>query len=292
MNTVTLSFDKYLQKLNSGTLDSSASYEIEGNAHVFGKQGITLLGLTFRGSIEISSDSQDIILQDCKIKGDVTCAAHGVVIKNCTAHAISLFKGATNVLVAKCATDSINLTWAYNCTAILNSIGSVSVCESKNIYVIENTVSGDIFLSGTAYLLCDGNKVNGEVENNGCTEYNGDNVCRVKARLAAGAEGELLPHVNKDLFLEMPMREYVLQAEYENPTTFNEYLLSEAERSETVIIPPGAYRAREKIQATSAHSNTVIYAYGAMRENVDYGPAIDIDATDHFSIRGLTVGYA
>ena len=292
MNTVTLSFDEYLKKVRDKTVDPSASYEIEDNAHVWGAQGLTLHSLSFCGSVEISVDSTDVIMQNCKIKGDIVCQAKNAVIKSCTAHAVSLTRGAENVLVAQCDLDIASVTNSYNCTVLLNNIGALSVYEGTNVYVIENRISGDVFLSSVAYLLCDGNKVGGEIENSGCTEYNGDNVRNVNARLKVGADEELLPHVNKDLFLDMPRRDYVLQADYDGEMTFNEYFLKCAEDGETVIIPPGAYRATEKISATSKHANTVIYAYGAMRENTDYGPAIDMDAANYFSIRGLTVGYA
>ena len=291
MNTVTLSFNKYLEMLNEGALDVSASYEIEDNAQITNAHKLTLKDITFCGSVNIESDSSDIILQNCKITGDIICSATDAVIKKCTAHAISLTRS-QNVLVAQNTSDAITLSGTQNCSAVLNNTGFISVSCAKNTYVIENTVSGDINLTNTAYLLCDGNKVGGKTENNGCTEYNGDNVRDVDARLEVGADENLLPHVDKDLFIDMPRREYVLQADYDREMTFNEYFLKCAEEGEIVIIPPAAYRAVEKIALSSAHANTIVYAYGAMRENVNYGPAIDIDAANYFSIRGLTIGYA
>ena len=292
MNTVTLSFERYIEKMNAGTLDSSSSYEIENNAKIENAHSLKILNLTFSGSVEICASSSDVILQNCKVKGDIICGASSVVIKKCTAHAISLYKSSENVLVAQCDSDSINLTGSQNCSVVLNKTGSVSVYGAKNAYIIENIVSGDVSLINTAYLLCDGNIVSGNTENEGCTEYNGDNVRDVDARLTVGADEDLLPHIDKDLFIDMPRRDHVLQADYDREMTFNEYLLKCAEDSEIVIVPPSAYRAVEKIALNSAHANTVVYAYGAMRENVDYGPAIDMDAANYFSIRGLTIGYA
>ncbi len=292
MNTVTLSFDEYLKKVRDKTVDPSASYEIEDNAHVWGAQGLTLHSLSFCGSVEISVDSTDVIMQNCKIKGDIVCRAKNAVIKNCTAHAVSLTRGAENVLVAQCDLDIASVTNSYNCTVLLNNIGALSVYEGTNVYVIENRISGDVFLSSVAYLLCDGNKVGGEIENSGCTEYNGDNVRNVNARLKVGADEELLPHVNKDLFLDMPRRDYVLQADYDGEMTFNEYFLESAKRGEEVIIPPGAYSVTDRILATEEHSNTVIYAYGVMREKTDYGIAIDFEGANFLELRGLTLGYA
>ena len=153
-------------------------------------------------------------------------------------------------------------------------------------------MSGNIFLDSVAYLLCDENSVCGEVTNKNCTEYNGDNVRDVDARAEVGACEELLPHVNKDLFLDMPRREYVLQAEYEKPMTFNEYFLEGAKNNCEVIIPPAAYSVTDRILATSEHSGTVVYAYGALREKTDYGIAIDFENANDFALRGITIGYA
>ena len=41
MNTVTLSFEKYIEKLNAGAIDTSATYEIEGNARIENKHELT-----------------------------------------------------------------------------------------------------------------------------------------------------------------------------------------------------------------------------------------------------------
>ena len=291
MNTVTLSLEGYIEKLNAGAIDSSALYEIDGDSRIENAQALTLKGLTFLGSVEICADSTDVILQNCKIGGDITCFASSAVIKNCSARVIRL-SGSQNVLVAGCDSDGIELCGVYNCSVLLNTASYVSMSDSKNAYVIENVVSGDISLEGSSYVLCDGNKVAGATLNKGSAEYNGDNVRDVDARPEVGADEELLPHIDKDLFIEMSRREYVLQADYDKEMTFNEYFLKGCEDGDKVIIPPAAYRATEKIQATAAHANTVVYAYGAMRENADYGPAIDMDATNHFSIRGLTIGYA
>jgi hypothetical protein len=163
MNTVTLSFNKYLEMLNGGALDASASYEIEENAQITNAHKLTLKDLTFCGSVNIESDSSDIILQNCKIKGDIICYATDVVIKKCTTHAITL-SGSQNVLVAQNTSDAITLSGTQNCSAVLNNTGFISVSCAKNTYVIENTVSGDINLTNTAYLLCDGNKVGGKTE--------------------------------------------------------------------------------------------------------------------------------
>ena len=290
--SVTLNAKEYLTALKANTIDRSVSYVISGDVNLSGEYALTLKNVTVTGSVTVSADCGDIIIYQCHVTGNVTCAATNAVIKEIRANTVSLSAGATNVLVAKCDTEQITAENGYNCTVLLNTTGAVSVSGGTNINVIKNTVHDILHLKNTAYLLCDENKVLGKTENEGCTEYNGDNVRDVDARAEVGANEELLPHVNKDLFLEMPRREYVLQAEYDKPMTFNEYFLTGAKNGNEVIIPPGAYSVSDRILTTEEHSNTVIYAYGALREKTDYGIAIDFEKTDHFALRGLTIGYA
>ena len=292
MSTITLNSNDYLKILRAGGLDASASYIIDGDVNFSGEYALTLKNVTVNGSVTVSADCEDIIIQDCSVFGDIVCSATGAVIKEVRTRNISLCGGATNVLVAKCDAEQIKVEDGYNCTVLLNCAMCISVVGGTNIYVIKNTVSGDALIEKVAYLLCDENKIGGQLTNKGCTEYNGDNVRDVNARAEVGADEELLPHVNKDLFLEMPRRKYVLQAEYDRKMTFNEYFLEGAKNGNEVIIPPAAYGVTDRILATDEHSDTVIYAYGVMREKEDYGIAIDFEKANNFELRGITIGYA
>ena len=292
MSTVTLSSKEYLSALKKGALDTSASYVVDGDISVSGEGKLTIKNVTVKGSVNMSADCEDIIIYQCHVTGDITCAATNAVIKESNASTVSLLTGAKNVLVAKCDTKQITVTDGYNCTVLLNNTDSITVLGGTNINVIKNTVCSDLTVKNTAYLLCDENTVRGRTVDEECTEYNGDNVRDVNARQTVGADENLLPHVNKDLFLEMPRREYVLQAEYDREMTFNEYFLEGAKRGEEVIIPPGAYSVTDRILASEEHSNTVIYAYGVMREKTDYGIAIDFEGANSLELRGLTLGYA
>ena len=292
MSTVTLSSKEYLSALKKGALDASASYVVDGDISVSSEGMLTIKNVTVKGSVNMSADCEDIIIYQCHVTGEITCAATNAVIKESNASTVSLLAGAENVLIAKCDTEQITVTDGYNCTVLLNNADSITVRGGTNINVIKNTVYSDLTVKNTAYLLCDENTVRGRTVNEECTEYNGDNVRDVNARQTVGADEDLLPHVNKDLFLDMPRREYVLQAEYDREMTFNEYFLESAKRGEEVIIPPGAYKVTDRILATEEHSNTVIYAYGVMREKTDYGIAIDFEGANFLELRGLTLGYA
>ena len=292
MSTVKLNAKEYLNAFKSDTLDSSVSYVIEGDLELSGEYAVTLKNATINGSVFVAEDCEDVIIYRCNISGDVICSATSAIIKECSAKSVLLKTNSQNILVAKCSAGQISVEGGYNCTVLLNNTGALSVMGGTNINVIKNIVSADLTVKDSAYLLCDENTVGGKTVCEGCTEHNGDNVRDVNARPEVGANEELLPHINKDLFLDMPRREYVLQAEYDKPMTFNEYFLDGAKNGDEVIIPPGAYSVTDRILATEEHSNTVIYAYGVMREKTDYGIAIDFEKANHFALRGLTIGYA
>ena len=292
MSVVTLNAKEYLNAIKSGTIDGSVSYVIDGDVSLSGEHALTLKNLTVNGSVAISSDCEDIIIYRCSVSGNIICSASNAVIKESSADSISLTGGAINILVARSRANSIDVTDGYNSSVLLNAVGTISVEGGTNIYVIQNEIAGDLLIKDTAYLLCDENTVGGKTRAVGCTNHNGDNVRDVDARAEVGANEELLPHVNKDLFLEMPRREFVLQAEYDRPMSFNEYFLMGAKNSDEVIIPPAAYSVTDRILATDEHSDTVIYAYGALREKTDYGIAIDFEKANRFALRGLTLGYA
>ena len=292
MSVVTLNAKEYLNAIKSGTIDGSVSYVIDGDVSLSGEHALTLKNITVNGNVTVLSDCEDVIIYRCAVSGGIVCSATNAVIKESRADYVSLASGAVNILVARCETNKIDVADGYNSSILLNSSCSVSVVRGTNIYVIKNSISGDLILENTAYLLCDENTVGGATRAVGCTNHNGDNVRDVDARAEVGADEELLPHVNKDLFLEMPRREFVLQAEYDKPMSFNEYFLTGAKNSDEVIIPPGAYSVTDRILATDEHSDTVIYAYGALREKTDYGIAIDFDKANRFALRGLTLGYA
>ena len=136
MSVVNISSADYLKKLTDGSLDMSVSYTVDGDMRITGKTNVKLQGVRITGSVKISEDCQDAIIQGCDVVGDVVCNAANAVIKECRAREIILGEGATNVLAAKCECERVSATGAYNCAIILNKTALVAVWDSKNIYVI------------------------------------------------------------------------------------------------------------------------------------------------------------
>ena len=111
-----------------------------------------------------------------------------------------------------------------------------------------------------------------------------------------GADGNLLPQVDKDLFLGMARKEVV--REYGAERAVYTYMMDCAKTDEVVLVPPGKYTtAREYGNFREEHSNTTVYAYGVYIEApvgsaINYGIGhIRIFYLSNFTLKGVTVGY-
>ncbi len=271
----------------------------------------------------ISSSGTDLAVQDCMING----ASAGVVLKgkypivrNNTITVdkegvgIDLIKGSYNGLVAlntvKDAQTSISVVEGYNCTVLLNSAITVKGENNTNLYVVENSLGGAIVLKNNKYLLCEGNKFLSDgkahpVINTDNSEYNGDDLHDVNARVEYGANEELLPHTNKDLFIGMEKRTEVRDISEAKSYEFGSYLQNVQKAGSYIIVPPGVYSVGTKINLTFNQSNTVIYAYGVYSEKVvsknkngeitgapssSLGVLLNVSGAN-IAIHGLTMGY-
>lgn len=228
------------------------------------------------------------------------------IIKNNTVEvdaegiAVSL-DGSYNGLVAlnilKNAQTSVEIKDSYNCSVILNSAVSIKGSECKNLYVIDNKLGGIIELEKNNYLICDGNTFNDDgkahaVINLENENYNGDGMHDVDARLEVGADENLLPHTNKDLFLGMERQSKIRDISLPKAYAFNGYVRNMAKNNEVVIIPPGVYSTSSTLNLQAAHSNTTIYAYGVYQESTQYIKNIGLSGVSNISFKGLTTGYA
>ena len=213
---------------------------------------------------------------------------------------IDFGEGSYNGLIAlnviKDVQFSITVTEGFNCAVILNSAVRILARNNTNLYVIDNKLGGVIELFNNEYLICDGNSFaeNGVADktvdyNN--TEYNGDNLHDVNAREEYGANEELLPHTNKDLFIGMERHSKVRDVSMTKSYTFNNYVRRMARKSSVVIVPPGAYTVSNTLTLDSTHSNTTVYAYGVYQEKDSLFSIFEISSGSNISVKGLTLGY-
>ena len=283
--------------MNEKYFDISGVYEnytLNGDA-VVNADNVTLKNLTINGRISVRGSNACIL--GCTVTADdnaiVSCAKDFIAKNNkinCSKNAILLQSGSQNALIAQNETcGRILASNTFNCAVILNDADAVVGEGSRNLYVIDNKADS-IEVTGNKYLICDGNRCE-SVTNDNNTLYNGDTLQDVDARLEFGADEDLLPHTNKELFLGMERKETVNAPEYEMAPSLNEYILTEAKKGGNVIVPPGAYIANEQLFFEKV-TNVAIYAYGVYHEASDYRRSVRLLDCSDMVIKGLTIGYA
>jgi hypothetical protein len=254
----------------------------------------------------VSSSANDLAVQDCELVAEklaIRATGIGAVIRDNSivatcGYGIEAVKAA-NALVAKnnvigmSACAAIRVSDSFNCAVVLNSATAIAVNDNKNVYVIKNTVDGAVEISNNNYLTADGNVfVGNDVKTENNDNFVGDNVTDVNARVEFGANEDILPHTNKDLFIGMERRETVRDLSVEGEHPVCEYILMCAERGDEVIVPPGAYHDEGEIKFTEEFGNTTVYAYGALEEKLEHTPLLMFDHTENVTVCGLTVGYS
>lgn len=214
---------------------------------------------------------------------------------------IELASGSYNALAAlnvvNGAQKSITVTDGFNCVVLLNSAIRIIGKDTTNLYVVENALGGAIELENNTYLLCDGNTFAKDgkphpVVNTGNSEYNGDGLHDVNKRVKYGANEELLPHTNKDLFIDMERQRSVSDIAEVKKYNVSNYLRMNSKENDIVIVPPGAYAIDNTLNMSAVHSNTQIYGFGAYIESTYKGVFLYAPNITNVKFKGLTLGYS
>ena len=202
---------------------------------------------------------------------------------------------ALNVITG--AQKSISLSGVKNVSVILNSVVSIEANDNRNLYICDNQMGGRLTANNNNYFLADGNGVpedeyTHETVQTGNTNHNGDSLMDVDARLEVGADENLLPHVDKDLFVGMPRKQYVKDIGTDEQKQLRKYILDNAAASPYVIVAPGAYEANATIDFRAEHGNTTVYAYGVYAERQeDLWQMLDFTQVEKVEIKGMTLGF-
>ncbi len=235
--------------------------------------------------------SNNEIIFEKEINEDITVKATGVIIQNCKINGNIYVENASNCLVAQNDVNgNITVKNNYNSVLLLNTACSVTAENNTNLYVVENTLSGALSLKNNNYLLADENTC-GDVTASDNQNFNGDNITNVDARLPHGADLDLLPHANKELFIGMERKKCVVAPDTDGCESINTYISSRA-KGGTVIVPPGAYQSPEPVRLNADASGSTIYAYGALLEMLPYGNSFVMDDARQVTVKGLVIGYS
>ncbi|MBE6584811.1 MAG: hypothetical protein E7649_07575 [Ruminococcaceae bacterium] len=254
-------------------------------------------------------DANDVVIKNLTL-GDICVRSHNVTLENCKFTAVDVLgegfiskgntvigsiklSGAKNALISQSSAKLIDISSSYNCSVVLNEADTISCQNNTNIYLIDNTF-GSISLLQNDYLIADGNSF-GKICSKDNTNINGDSVTDVNARPEVGANEDILPHTNKELFVGMKRRSTVGNT----GLGLQEFIDAGANEGKgVIIIPPGAYSVYMTTTINATHSNNVIYAYGVYQEyaETDYkkfkGSLLEVLEAQNLKIYGLTMGEA
>ncbi len=281
---------------NGATVIAENGIEITGdNVSLYKCKIISDNGIISHGN-SFSVEDCEIISKGCAIQSDGKnfIAKHNKITTDKNGIGICLLDGSVNSLVAQNTFNtsecSVSLDNAFNCVVILNNAAVIKAKNCKNLYVIKNTAN-DIELDNNKYLICDGNIVESIIANSN-TEINGDNVQDITVRCEYGTNDELLPHINKELFVGMPRQTTVREIAINKKLSLAEFITGSAERHDIVIVPPGAYTVDAYYILGKEHSNTKIYAYGVYAEASYLGQIMHVNGAKNVELCGITFGYA
>ena len=257
------------------------------NAIDISSDNATVLNSFVSGNVGINANANGAAVYNTKViaKQDaIVLFGKDCAVNKCTLSAgvnytgITVSSDSVNTLVTynkiTGAKESVKVSGATNTVVLFNSIYNAKAEAATNTYIVENALGGTLHLSNNNYLLCDENvnkenKVEIYSVSEGNQNTNGNNLMDVTARNEVGAKEELLPHTNKDLFLDMERKTTV--KDVVNGTSFdlNAYIEENAKVNSVVIVPPGAYSTGKGdfMDLTKAMSDTDIYAFGVYNEH-------------------------
>ncbi len=243
----------------------------------------------------IIDDSENgLYVRDSIIEGEglsISSRADNAEIRNCTVSGDIVLGEGENQMVALTKCAGIHVSGARNSSLIKNDAESISADGNHALYVIENTVLGALSLSDNNFIIADLNKAE-DVISEGNENANGDNITDVNSRLPVGADKNLLPHLDKDLFVGKPRKSTVRDPEAESEKTLPRYIMDSSGTDDIIIVAPGAYISEESMEFHTDSSNTVIYAYGVYAERqVDLARHMGFWDVDNITVKGLVLGF-
>ncbi|MCL2099715.1 MAG: hypothetical protein FWH24_04685 [Oscillospiraceae bacterium] len=195
---------------------------------------------------------------------------------------------ALNIIESSSGGVSVRLENVTNGVLLLNRLKQISAQNSTNITVAENTFAGGgVNFENVNYALGTGNA--------GMTAVTGSNNANLSGSdfvtgtlPAAGVNEDLLPKLNKELFVPMERKTTVGAGIL---LDVSEYISLNYKTSKYVIIPPGAYSSLPV--TLYDRKDYTIYAYGVLCEfeNTSATPLLMYDC-ENIAVKGLYIDYA
>ena len=253
---------------------------------------VSILKTTTKSIIDESANG--LFVRDSIITGKgvaISSRADNAEITFCTVSGDIVLGEGENQMAALTKCAGLYISGARNSSLIKNEAETISADGCHALYVIENGISGTLSLTDNNYVIADLNKAE-DVISESNENTNGDNITDVNARLPVGADKNLLPHLDKDLFVGKPRKATVRDPEAENEKALPRYIMDASKTEEIIIIAPGAYISEQSMEFYAENSNTTIYAYGVYAERqVDLYHHMDFGGASNVTVKGIVLAF-
>ena len=282
-----------IEKSAEGT-HISASYICGGIYNSADNFALTGSHVKHSGEGIVDSSEKGLFVRDCTVEGG------GIAISSCSTDAEITFstvdgdivlENAENQMVAASSGASIYISGSRNSAIVKNQAKSISAEGNHALYIIENEIDGTLSLTDNNYLIADLNNA-ADIVADGNENVNGDTLVDVNTRLPFGADKNLLPHLDKDLFVGKPRKAKVRDPEADEEKTLPRYIMDASKADEVIFVAPGAYVSEESMEFHTDSSNTKIYAYGVYAERqVDLMRHMGFWDVDNITVKGLVLAF-
>lgn len=279
---------------NTAVLNSYLSFTVRG-VDDRSAEGLTVRNCILKGESgdAIVSNASEVDLRN----NSITVAPSGVGI-SLTAKAGT--KMLNNLVALNNVTGTeraIVIDGAVNTSVILNTVTSIHVTNGHSLYVCSNIIGGKLNAGDVAYLLADENQYDGQVDHtpvlSNVTYPSGDTIMDIDARPEYGANEDLLPQVDRELFVGMDVKYKVKDVTTEESEwkSLAAYIVEQSGKAgrQRVIVAPGKYNSGDSYVNLSgeAYDDTTVYAYGVYAEKNGTGSFAYIQSVDNYEFRGI-----
>lgn len=248
----------------------------------------------YNGEGIIDSSEKGLFVRDCVFEGK------GIAISSCATDAEITFStvegdivlgNGENQMIAAVKGASVYISGSRNSAIVKNELCALSAEGNHALYIIENEIEGTLSLTENNYLIADLNNAE-DITSDGNENVNGNTLVDVNARLPFGADKNLLPHLDKDLFVGKPRKATVRDPEADGEKALPRYIMDASKADEVIFVAPGAYISEESMEFHASSSNTTIYAYGVYAERqVDLARHMGFWDVDNITVKGLVLAF-
>ena len=266
----------------------------------------TLLASYIEGGLSHAGEC-DLFIENCRLVGteyalklasDDSRIWYSTVKAEKSAESGIIATDCLNLLVAlnsiSGSPTSVSLTRVTNGVVLLNAAVGVKANGCHSITLAENNLWGSGDLVGNNYVLANQNTVTAPfVIGSDNENLSGDNLTDVDAREEYGVNYDLLPKVDKELFVGMERKETVRVSDTAAAVGADIYVRNEsAVHGNRIILAPGAYTLNSGLNFNADHEDITLYGYGVYLEKVGYGTAtIYVGAAKNLTFKGLQLDH-